>query len=287
MRADRLVAAIFVLQARGHVTAAELARELEVSERTARRDLESLALAGVPVYSQRGRNGGWSLVGGARTDLTGLTAQETRALFLAAGPVAAATPDLRSALRKLMQAVPAPLRRDAEAASGAVFIDDLDWTRDPLSDSDGHRDALVRAIVDELQVCLGYAAPGRPSTKGTVDPLGLVSKAGAWYLVAQTDRGLRAFRVSRVTSVQFNGEPVRRPADFDLTMAWRSLAAPIEELMAAAAVKVREECGELAGLRRLIGSGLPAGEPAPDGKADFPVDGAGMDLLTAHLAAIG
>src|SRR5580692_275119 len=100
MRADRLVAALLVLQSKGRVTAADLARELEVSERTARRDLEGLAMAGIPVYSQPGRNGGWTLLGGARTDLSGLTAAEARTLFLIAGP-AAATPAVRTALRKL------------------------------------------------------------------------------------------------------------------------------------------------------------------------------------------
>ena len=92
MRADRLVATLLVLQARGRVTAAEVAAELEVSERTSRRDLEALAMAGIPVYSQQGRGGGWSLIGGARTDLTGLSAPEARALFLVAGPSSVATP---------------------------------------------------------------------------------------------------------------------------------------------------------------------------------------------------
>ena len=92
MRADRLVATLLFLQTRGRVTAAEVAAELEVSERTARRDLEALGTAGVPIYSRAGRNGGWQLLGGARTDLSGLNAAEARALFLVAGPSSAATP---------------------------------------------------------------------------------------------------------------------------------------------------------------------------------------------------
>src|SRR5512144_2314066 len=110
MRADRLVAVLLILQARGRVTAAELAEELEVSERTARRDLEALAMSGVPVYSQAGRNGGWSLIGGARTDLSGLTADEARTLFLVAGPASAATPEVKAALRKLIRALPETFR---------------------------------------------------------------------------------------------------------------------------------------------------------------------------------
>lgn len=118
MKADRLIATLLFLQARGRVTATDVAAEFEVSERTARRDLEALALAGVPVYPQRGRGGGWSLVGRARTDLTGLTAGETRALFQAVGPVSPDAPELLMAVRKLIQALPGTLRAGAEAASG-------------------------------------------------------------------------------------------------------------------------------------------------------------------------
>jgi predicted DNA-binding transcriptional regulator YafY len=123
MRADRLVATLLLMQARGRVTAAELAGELEVSVATARRDLEALSAAGVPVYPQPGRGGGWSLLGGARTDLTGLTAAEAQALFALAGPGAAIVPEVRSALRKLVQALPGTFRADAEAAAEAVVID--------------------------------------------------------------------------------------------------------------------------------------------------------------------
>src|SRR5689334_14748354 len=127
MRADRLVATLLVLQARGRVTAAELAAELEVSVATARRDLEALSTAGVPVYPQPGRGGGWSLVGGARTDLSGLTSTEARALFLLAGPAAAVAPPIRSALRKLVRALPDTFRADAEAAADSVVVDPAGW----------------------------------------------------------------------------------------------------------------------------------------------------------------
>ncbi|WP_329791126.1 HTH domain-containing protein [Lentzea sp. DG1S-22] len=135
MRTDRLLAVLLLLQRRGQVTAAEVARELEVSERTARRDLDALATAGVPVYSLRGRGGGWRLVGGARTDLSGLTASEARALFLVAGPAAAATPAVKAALRKLVHALPEPFREQAEAAAASVVVDPRRWGSGP----DGHR----------------------------------------------------------------------------------------------------------------------------------------------------
>src|SRR5438093_12320196 len=128
MRADRLVAILLMLQSRGQVTAAEVAVELEVSERTARRDLEALGVAGLPIYSQQGRNGGWRLAGGGRTDLSGLTAGEARALFLVAGSGSvSATPQVKAALRKLVRALPEPLRASAEAASGAVVFDPHEW----------------------------------------------------------------------------------------------------------------------------------------------------------------
>src|SRR3954454_24340128 len=106
MRTDRLVAILLLLQQREQVTAVQVARELEVSERTARRDLDALAMAGVPVYSVQGRSGGWRLVGGARTDLSGLPAGEPRALSLAAAPPSAAPPAVKAALRKLVRALP-------------------------------------------------------------------------------------------------------------------------------------------------------------------------------------
>src|SRR5690606_26269466 len=129
MRAARLVAVLLLLQQRGRVTAREVADELEISERTARRDLEALGLAGIPVYSQAGRGGGWRLVGGARTDLTGLTAAEARALFLVAGPASSGAPAVRSALRKLVGALPEPFRVEAAAAAASLHVDAAAWGR--------------------------------------------------------------------------------------------------------------------------------------------------------------
>ncbi len=129
MRADRLVATLLTLQARGRVTAAQLAEELEVSVATARRDLEALSAAGIPVYPQAGRGGGWQLLGGARTDLSGLTGPEARALFLLVGPAASVDPDAKAALRKLVRALPESFRSDAAAAAQAVVIDAGEWGR--------------------------------------------------------------------------------------------------------------------------------------------------------------
>ncbi|MFJ1901376.1 helix-turn-helix transcriptional regulator [Streptomyces sp. NPDC088115] len=286
MRADRLVALLLFLQSRGRVTVAEVAAELGVAERTARRDLEALATAGIPVYSQRGRGGGWSLVGGARTDLTGLTADESRALFLLAGP-SAATPELRTALRKLVRALPAPLRPGAEAAVRAGVVDATDWSRTEVT-ADGPRlDALQRAVIDGVQVRLGYAGPGRPGGERTVHPLGIASKAGVGYLVADTERGLRTFRLSRVTSVEPTGEPVVRPDGFDLATAWRSLAGPVEDRMHAVTARALADPGTETVLRRLFGGRLRIAAVGADGRLQIEVDGPTPEVLAAQLAGLG
>ncbi|HMC70382.1 MAG TPA: HTH domain-containing protein, partial [Mycobacteriales bacterium] len=143
MRADRLVATLLLLQSRKRVTAADVAAELEVSVRTARRDLEALSAAGIPVFPQAGRGGGWELVGGARTDLSGLTADEARTLFMVAGPEAAATPELKAALRKLVRALPEPFRASAEQAASSVVVDPDAWGR--------NRRARRPPLLDALQ----------------------------------------------------------------------------------------------------------------------------------------
>lgn len=228
MRADRLVAALLLMQARGRVTAAEVAAELEVSVATARRDLEALSAAGVPVYPQPGRGGGWSLVGGARTDLTGLTSTEARALFLLAGPAAPAAPSVRSALRKLVRALPDTFRADAEAAADAVVVDSTRW---------GERDRARPELVDMLQdavvrrrkVSLEYENRGHQRTQRLVEPWGLVDKDDVWYLVAGTAKGQRTFRVDRITGATLTDLAAERPADFELGREWERVVDEVEQ----------------------------------------------------------
>ncbi|MEV5973698.1 WYL domain-containing protein [Streptomyces sp. NPDC051921] len=297
MRADRLVAALLFLQTRGQggapVTAAELAAELEVSERTARRDLEALAAAGVPVYSTAGKGGGWRLVGGARTDLSGLNAPEIRALFLLAGTDAG--PGTRTALRKLVRALPAPLRPGAEAAARAGVTDATDWTG--AETGPVHLDALRRAVVDGVQIRIGYARPGQEPRERLVHPLGIAAKTGVPYLVAGTDpgphpgpgtHGLRTFRVSRVTSVTATGEPVVRPEGFDLGTAWRALAARMEDRMAAATVRGRVAPGTEGLLEGLFGGRIRYGAREPDsGWTPVEVTGPSPEVVAAQLAGLG
>src|SRR5262245_28125615 len=225
MRADRLVAILLMLQSRGQVTAAEVAQELEVSERTARRDLDALGMAGLPIYSKQGRNGGWQLPGGARTDLSGLTSAEARALVLVAEPSSTATPEVKAALRKLLRALPEPFRQDAEAAPVAIVSDPTGWggttsTRPPPV----HLEALQRAVIEGEQVALGYVDREQNTTERVVHPLGLATKGQVWYLVADTAVGLRTFRVDRATAVTPTGEKVVRRDGFALAEAWRMMS---------------------------------------------------------------
>ncbi|RZQ66039.1 helix-turn-helix transcriptional regulator [Amycolatopsis suaedae] len=283
MRADRLVAVLLLMQARGRVTAAELAAELEVSVATARRDLEALSAAGVPVYPQAGRGGGWSLVGGARTDLTGLTGPEARALFLLAGPSAAVAPTVKSALRKLVRALPQTFRADAEAAANAVLVDSARW-----GESDRERPALVEslqdAVVRRVRVELTYAGRKRERTTRLVDPWGLVDKDDIWYLLAGTDAGQRTFRVDRIVEAAVTGIPARRPDDFELDRAWRQVVDEVERHRSLESATVLVDARFVHVLRDHFGRHCEVGETQADGRARVRV-AAPTPLSIAQLLA--
>ncbi|MCO8269317.1 WYL domain-containing protein [Actinoplanes sp. TRM 88003] len=223
MRADRLVAALLLMQNRGRVTAAELATELEVSVATARRDLEALSAAGIPVYPQPGRHGGWQLVGGARTDLSGLTAGEAQALFLLAGPAAAGSDELKAALRKLTRALPETYRTEARAAADATITDPARWG-EHTRDRPAAVTTLQSAVVRRRRVRFRYK-----DVRREVDPWGLIDKDGLWYLIAGTAKGQRTFRLDRVADLEVTTETFERPDDFTLDAAWDTVVGLIEQ----------------------------------------------------------
>lgn len=243
MRADRLVATVLLLQHRGRVTAAEVASELEVSVATARRDLEALSAAGVPVYPQPGRGGGWQLVGGARTDLSGLSAGESEALFLLLGPAATARPEARSALSKLVRALPATFRDDAQAAARAVVVDPDRWGAIVSADSPTTDPRLVgrlqHAVIRRRAVRVDYRDRAGTTSPREIQPYGLVDKDGTWYAVAGTDRGRRTFRVDRMVDVELLATTFSPPADLDLDTAWRQTVAAVENRRSAVWATVR------------------------------------------------
>ena len=253
MRADRLVATLLLMQARGRVTAAELSTELEVSIATARRDLEALSAAGIPVYPQPGRNGGWQLLGGARTDLSGLTAPEARALFLLVGPAASIDPEAKAALRKLVRALPETFRADAEAAADAIVLDPAGWgapvrVRPPLVD------VLQDAVVRRRRVAITYAAWDREPAERLVDPWGLVAKGDQWYLLGAVEGAERTYRVDRIQAAEVTDEPSVRPSDLDVADAWERVVGVVREQRAAASATIIVDAAIVAFLRESLGA---------------------------------
>ncbi|MEP7202601.1 MAG: YafY family protein [Ilumatobacteraceae bacterium] len=288
MRADRLVAILLMLQTKGQVTAAEVAVELEISERTARRDLDSLGVAGLPVYSIQGRNGGWRLAGDGRTDLTGLTSAETQALFLLAGP-RATTPELRAALRKLVRALPEPFRERAEAASAAVVHDATEWSgvRGFERPTPVHLDAVQSAVIAGRQIILGYVArEGAPSTR-TVHPLGLATKSGSWYLIAETEGGRRTFRVDRIQSVETTEHPMVRPDGFELADAWQMITTELEHVRLPIVVRALIHQHAVSLVRYSLGSRLRIAMAIDDGRVEVEIRSHTEYSIAAELAGFG
>jgi predicted DNA-binding transcriptional regulator YafY len=287
MRADRLIALLLMLQRKGHVTTSEVAAELEISERTARRDLDALGTAGLPIYSTQGRNGGWQLLGGSRTDLSGLNAAEARALFLVAGPASAATPAVKAGLRKLLRALPETMRDEAENASSALIVDQTRWGQKtvdrPLPE---WLDTLQTAVITGAQVTLSYLSPKGDATTRILHPLGIAAKGVRWYLVADTDAGLRTFRIDRVTNAEPTGLPVVRPVGFDLATAWKLISERVDEAWTIT-VRALIDPGILQPMRYVFGTKLRVGPASYGGRIEIEVGLPDRHALLGKLAAFG
>jgi predicted DNA-binding transcriptional regulator YafY len=227
MRATRLVSLLLLLQMRGQLTAQELASHFEVSVRTVHRDVESLAAAGVPVEAVRGPAGGYRLAGGYRTKLTGLTAAEAEALFVAPAPAAELGLGgvLANARLKVLAALPAELQERASRAERYFHLDARRWFR--AEDTVPHLPAIASATWQEQRLSARYRE-GRRVVRRTLDPLGLVLKAGAWYLVARRSAGMRVYRVSRFVSIRVRDDTFERPDDFDLAAFWEEWSRTFE-----------------------------------------------------------
>lgn len=245
MRADRLVAIVLLLQVHGQRTAAQLAEALDASQRTIRRDLDALSGAGVPVYAQRGRGGGWALLGGHRIDLTGLTAGEASSLVLAALG-APGQQGVDAALRKVLAALPAPLRDQVAAARKSIHVDGTGWGRHADPESSGGPDEKVTVTLGRLRQALDYSVrvdlcyvrPGAAPSWRRVNPHGLVVKRGTWYLLAAAPSGLRTYRVSRVEAIELTAEAFSLPDGFDLPAAWESMQRDLAARLPPADVAV-------------------------------------------------
>ncbi|GAA4977088.1 helix-turn-helix transcriptional regulator [Kineococcus glutinatus] len=233
MRADRLVSLVLLLRQRGRLTAAALARELEVTPRTVQRDIEALSAAGVPVYAERGRHGGYALLPGFATELTGLNHDEALALVVAGSRhgerVLGLGPALASAVRKVADALPEKHRATASDAARRVLLDpgtDLVPRRVVPEEVPARALAEVRrAVLTGHRLRIRYAATDQPPRWRTVDPIGLVTSGERVYLLATRSGEDRTYRLSRVLAAEELPEPARRPDHVDLDRLWRERCA--------------------------------------------------------------
>ena len=244
MRADRLLSILLLLQARGRQTACQLAEQLEVSERTIYRDIIALSTSGVPIYTERGPGGGIALIEEYRTTLTGLTREEVRALFMLSIPVPLADlgfdQDLRGALLKLSAALPKSLQGDSERARGRIYIDSSVWG--PADEPVPHLRTIQQAVWDELRLHIHYSSIlGMRSAplEAWVEPYGLVSKAGVWYLVCMKGANSLVIPLSRILDVQMTTDRFTRQPEFELIAFWKSWCTKTSDLRSVYPVKLR------------------------------------------------
>jgi predicted DNA-binding transcriptional regulator YafY len=296
MRASRLVSLLLLLQTRGRMTAAQLAHELEVSERTIHRDVEALSAAGVPIYAERGPYGGVQLVDGYRTRLTGMTAHEAEALFLAGLPGPAAQLGLGTVMTaarlKVLAALPIELRARASRLVERFHLDAAGWfqTGDPVP----HLATLAEAVWEGHRVVVSYER-GDETVERVLDPLGLVLKGGIWYVVASVEGQVRTYRISRVVGAAALEERFDRPPGFDLPEFWADSIATYEREAPRLEVSVRVDPRHIGRLADYLGAqAMEAAEHLggtdPDGwvrlrlRVDWPQDAPGHLLgMGAHL----
>ena len=254
MRASRLVSLLLLLQTRGQLTAGELAQELEVSERTVHRDVEALSASGVPIYAERGAHGGIRLVDGYRTRLTGMTGEEAEALFLAGLPGPAAELGLgtvvAAAQLKVLASLPPELRTRASRLVERFHLDAGEWFRS--SQPVPHLAALSEAVWSSTRITIEYDR-GEGAAHRVLEPLGLVLKAGIWYVVASVEGQVRTYRVSRVVTAVPSVERFDRPEGFDLAAYWTESSAAYERDVPRVAVDVRVRRDRLDHLRHAVG----------------------------------
>jgi predicted DNA-binding transcriptional regulator YafY len=296
MRASRLVQLLLLLQTNGKMTASRLAEELEVSVRTIYRDIEALSGAGVPIYAEAGPGGGVRLVDGYRTRLTGLTAEEAEALALSGLPGAASELGLGTVLAaaqlKVDAALPPELRSRAVRMRERFHLDAPGWFA--REEAVPHLAALSRAVWEEERLEIRYAKRDG-DVKRVIDPLGLVLKAGVWYLVALSGRtrSVRTFRVSRVAAVRRLEEPCLRPEAFDLAAQWAESASAFFETWPRYEARVRVRADIIWHLRDLLEPGAAkeaidsATEPDAEGWRETTVRIESLPIAVHQLLRFG
>ena len=219
MKANRLLSELLLLQARGRISTRELAERMEVSQRTAHRDMESLSAAGVPVIALRGSQGGWELDKGWRTQVPALDEEELRTMLMM--PQAA-----DRALNKFIAAMPGALQTQAESIRSRVHVDASGWG--PWTEDLSALPSTQEAVVRDRKLTFDYRTRDGRTGARTVDPLGVVCKQNSWYLVAKGDSGIRTYRVSRMANAVMLAQGFPRPARFDLAAYWKSSTEQLE-----------------------------------------------------------
>ncbi|MFD9320973.1 helix-turn-helix transcriptional regulator [Streptomyces sp. NPDC060053] len=293
MKSSRLVSILLLLQTRGRMTAAQLAEELEVSVRTVYRDVEALGAAGVPLYGDAGHAGGYRLLDGYRTRLTGLTADEAEALFLAGVPGPAAQlglgPVLAAAQLKVRAALPPELRVHADRISGRFHLDAPGWYTDAGADEVPYLSAVADAVWNNRILYVVYRRWREPTdVERRLEPYGLVLKAGRWYVVAGP--GPRTFRVDQILELAPSDEVFTRPDDFDLTAHWTAYQRGFHERLYKDRAEAVVRLAPGATLARAVRRDEPAGadgwtvarvpiESVEHAHADFLRLGADIEVL--------
>jgi predicted DNA-binding transcriptional regulator YafY len=295
VRASRLVTLLLLLQTRGLLTAAQLAAELEVSERTIHRDVDALSASGVPIYAERGPYGGIRLVDGYRTRLTGMTGEEAEALFLAGMPGPAAELGLgtvvAAAQLKVLASLPPELRTRASRLVERFHLDAGEWFK--ASQPVPHLAALSDAVWSGTRIAIDYER-GDGAVRRVLDPLGVVLKAGIWYVVARVDDQVRTYRVSRVVATEPLNQRIERPEGFDLAAYWAESAAAFERDVPRIEVIVRVHPDGLDRLYAAVGGSVMRAaerltEPDPAGwtrlrlRLDYPEEAPGVLLGAGPL----
>ncbi|GAB6902236.1 helix-turn-helix transcriptional regulator [Kineosporia succinea] len=241
MKSDRLLALLLLLQARSPRPATELSERLEVSVRTIYRDAEALSSAGVPVYAERGRSGGIALLPGYRTQVPGLSGDEAAALFVLMTGTAHTDlgfgPSIGGALRKLLASLPGTQQDTAELIRERILVDPARWRAHDTRPE--HLGTVQTAVLDTRRLRLHYRKSQGAEGTYTVDPLGLVHKAGVWHLIARHRQVTKNFRVDRVLDATVLDSNAHRPAGFDLQTTWHELQRDFSGSMRAVAVRVR------------------------------------------------
>lgn len=262
MRASRLLSILMLLQTRGRMSAPTLAEELEVSQRTILRDIDHLSAAGIPIWSDRGRDGGFQLREGWSTNLTGLTEDEAQALFLAGLPTAAAELGLGSASAsarlKMLASLPEALRDNAEQVNSRLHFDPIDWFRAAVPTD--HLQAIAHCVWNQRIAAMRYESWKGEKTR-TIKPLGLILKAGIWYTAALADesREPRIYRLSNILQLAITETKFRRPKKFDLAEFWKQSTQRFETEI------YRDEATLLVtprGMKRLLELSAAVGEAA-------------------------